>query len=223
MFVFRSIITGVDVLALVQFFFHLDSYLLTIINTFGVWTYVLLFLVVFAETGFVVTPFLPGDSLLFVAGTLAGGGFLNFFVVYWSLMAGAVIGDAVNYWIGHYFGRRVFSNSNSRIFKKEYLIKTEGFYDKYGAKAIVFARFLPILRTFAPFVAGVGKMEYKTFFYYNVIGAFLWVTLFSFLGYFFGGLQYIQSNFHYAVIVIVVISLVPALWEFAKYRHSEKM
>ena len=183
----------------------------------------LLFLVVFAETGFVVTPFLPGDSLLFVAGTLAGGGFLNFFVVYWSLMAGAVIGDAVNYWIGHYFGRRVFSNSNSRIFKKEYLIKTEGFYDKYGAKAIVFARFLPILRTFAPFVAGVGKMEYKTFFYYNVIGAFLWVTLFSFLGYFFGGLQYIQSNFHYAVIVIVVISLVPALWEFAKYRHSEKM
>lgn len=201
-------------------FLHLDEHLGQLITVVGPWTYVILFLIIFAETGLVVAPFLPGDSLLFVAGTLAGSGYLNIFVVYVSLLVAAILGDTVNYWIGHYIGPKVFAKENSRIFKKEYLEKTREFYEKHGGKAIILARFLPLLRTFAPFVAGVGKMHYQTFLFYNIAGAFLWVTGFVFAGYFFGGLPFIQHNFHYAVVVIILISVLPMAYEFVKYQHS---
>lgn len=201
---------------------HLDDALATIITLFGPFTYLLLFLIVFAETGLVITPFLPGDSLLFAVGTLAGGNLLNIFVAYLTLLSAAIIGDTVNYWAGHHLGNRVFARENSRIFKKEYLEKTGDFYKKHGGKTIILARFVPIIRTFAPFVAGVGKMHYKTFLFYNLIGGFIWVTSLTFAGYFFGQMPIIKENFEFAVIVIVVISLLPMLFEYAKHKLSKK-
>lgn len=201
---------------------HLDDALATIITLFGPFTYLLLFLIVFAETGLVITPFLPGDSLLFAVGTLAGGNLLNIFVAYLTLLSAAVIGDTVNYWAGHHLGNRVFARENSRIFKKEYLEKTGEFYKKHGGKTIILARFVPIIRTFAPFVAGVGKMHYKTFLFYNLIGGFIWVTSLTFAGYFFGQMPIIKENFEFAVIVIVIISLLPMLFEYAKHKLSKK-
>lgn len=201
---------------------HFDKALTSIINLFGPFTYVLLFLIIFAETGLVITPFLPGDSLIFAVGTLAGGNYLNIFISYAVLLSAAIIGDTVNYWLGHHFGDKVFSRSNSRIFKKEYLVKTEEFYKKYGGKTIILARFVPIVRTFAPFVAGVGKMHYRTFLFYNVIGGFIWVTSLIFAGYFFGQMPIIQENFEYAVIAIVIISLLPMIFEFIKHKMSTK-
>ncbi len=206
-----------------ELFLHLDEHLENIIQQFGGFTYVILFAIVFAETGLVVTPFLPGDSLLFVAGTLAGAGHLNIWIVYFSLLIAAIIGDTVNYWIGHYIGPTVFNKENSRIFKKEYLEKTREFYDKYGGKTIILARFFPIIRTFAPFVAGVGKMHYQTFIIYNIIGGFIWVTLFTFAGFFFGGLEFVQHNFHYAVVAIIFLSLIPLILEFINYRKAPTM
>ena len=203
---------------LFDFILHFDEHLANIINLFGPLTYVILFLIVFAETGLVIIPFLPGDSLLFVVGTLAGSGFLNIWVSYFTLLAAAVIGDTVNYWVGHHLGARVFSKENSRLFNKAYLEKTREFYDKYGGKTIILARFIPIIRTFAPFVAGVGRMHYNTFLLYNVLGGFIWVTSLMFLGYFFGGLPFIQDNFEYAVLGIVFFSLVPVGIEFIKHR-----
>jgi len=201
---------------------HLDDALATIITLFGPFTYLLLFLIVFAETGLVITPFLPGDSLLFAVGTLAGGNLLNIFVAYLTLLSAAVIGDTVNYWAGHHLGNRVFARENSRIFKKEYLEKTGDFYKKHGGKTIILARFVPIIRTFAPFVAGVGKMHYKTFLFYNLIGGFIWVTSLTFAGYFFGQMPIIKENFEFAVIVIVAISLLPMLFEYTKHKLSKK-
>lgn len=208
---------------IVEIFLHLDEYLNNIITLFGPLTYVILFLIVFAETGFVVTPFLPGDSLIFVVGTLSGGGFLNIVFSYLTLLSAAIIGDTVNYWIGNRIGPRVFSNDNSRVFKKAYLEKTREFYEKHGGKTIILARFIPIIRTFAPFVAGVGKMHYKTFLFYNVIGGFFWVTLFIFAGYFFGGLEIIKNNFEFAVVIIVFVSLAPMAIEFIKHKMSKKI
>jgi len=205
-----------------QSLLHLDEYLATIINLFGPLTYVFLFLIVFAETGFVVTPFLPGDSLLFAVGTLAGGNFLNIWVVYILLLTAAILGDTVNYWIGHHLGIRAFSKENSRIFKKSYLEKTSEFYQKHGGKTIILARFVPIVRTFAPFVAGVGKMHYRTFLFYNVTGGILWVTSLTFAGYFFGRIPIIKENFEYVVIGIVLISLLPIFIEFVKHRLSKQ-
>lgn len=205
-----------------DFILHLDEQLANLINLLGPFTYVILFLVIFAETGLVVTPFLPGDSLLFVIGTLAGGGFLDIWVIYVILLVAAILGDTVNYWAGHHLGPRVFSKENSRIFKKEYLEKTRDFYDKHGGKTIILARFLPIIRTFAPFVAGVGKMWYPTFLFYNVIGGFIWVTTLTFSGYFFGGLPIIKNNFEYAVILIVLLSLTPAFLEYVKHKRLSK-
>ncbi len=202
-------------------FLHLDEHLGNIITIVGPWTYVILFGIVFAETGLVVAPFLPGDSLLFVAGTLAGAGHLNIIIAYLSLLIAAILGDTVNYWIGHKLGPKVFARENSKIFKKEYLEKTREFYEKHGGKTIILARFLPIIRTFAPFVAGVGKMHYDTFLFYNVTGALLWVTSFTFAGYFFGGLPFIQDNFHYAVVGIILVSLIPMVIEYINY-HKEK-
>ncbi len=211
------------IIFLFDLFLHLDEHLANIINAFGPFTYVILFGIVFAETGLVVAPFLPGDSLLFVAGTLSGAGHLNIVITYLSLLVAAILGDTVNYWIGHHIGPRVFSKENSRIFKKAYLEKTREFYDKHGGKTIILARFLPILRTFAPFVAGVGKMHYRTFLLYNIVGGFLWVTLFTFAGYFFGGLPFIQHNFHYAVVVIIVISILPMVIEYIKYKRELRL
>jgi membrane-associated protein len=209
--------------SLLEFLLHFDKYFLALVETVGAWSYVILFGIVFAETGLVVAPFLPGDSLLFIAGTLSGSGHLNILVSYVTLVVAAILGDTANYWIGHYLGPKVFEKSNSKIFKKEYLEKTREFYDKHGGKTIILARFLPIIRTFAPFVAGVGKMHYDTFLKYNVIGAFIWVTLFLFAGYFFGSLPFIQENFHYTALLIIIISVLPMVYEYFKYKKGPEV
>lgn len=201
-----------------DFLLHFDDYLAQLINIVGPWTYVILFAIIFAETGLVVTPFLPGDSLLFVVGTLAGSGFLNIWISFFTLLFAAIIGDTINYWIGHKIGPKVFSQENSRIFKKAYLEKTREFYEKHGKKTIILARFAPIVRTFAPFVAGVGKMHYQTFLLYNIVGAVLWVTSLTLAGYFFGSLPWVKANFEYIVYFIILISLLPMVIEYAKYK-----
>lgn len=204
-------------------FLHLDEHLSYMINLLGPLTYLLIFGIIFAETGLVVAPFLPGDSLIFAAGALAGLGYLNIILLYIGLLAAAILGDSLNYWIGNKIGPRVFAKENSKIFKKEYLEKTREFYEKHGGKTIILARFIPIIRTFAPFVAGVGKMDYKTFLTYNAVGGFLWVTGFLFAGYFFGGLPFIQKNFHYTVIIIVFLSLIPILYEFLNHKFGHRL
>lgn len=206
--------------AMIDFILHFDVHFLSMVEAIGAWSYVVLFVIIFAETGLVVAPFLPGDSLLFVAGTLSGSGHLNLLVTYIVLVIAAILGDTANYWIGHYIGPRVFEQKNSKIFKKEYLEKTREFYEKHGGKTIILARFLPIIRTFAPFVAGVGKMHYDTFLKYNVIGGLVWVTLFLFTGYFFGSLPFIQENFHYTAVFIVLLSVLPLVYEYYKYRQG---
>ncbi len=207
---------------LLKFFLHLDEQLANIINTFGIFTYVILFAIIFAETGLVVTPFLPGDSLLFVAGTLAGSKFLNIWIVYLSLLLAAILGDTINYWLGHHFGRKAFSKNNSKIFNQAYLEKTREFYERHGGKTIILARFIPIIRTFAPFVAGLGKMNYTHFILYNITGAFLWVTSLTFAGYFFGGLSFIKDNFEYAIFGIIFISLIPVFIELVKHKLERR-
>lgn len=207
---------------IVEFFFHIDRHLSAVIQSCGAWSYGVLFAVVFAETGLVVTPFLPGDSLLFAAGALAA---INSFNVIWlaiTLFAAAVIGDSVNYAIGKRIGEGIFTDK-SRFFKKEYLDKTHRFYEKYGGKTIVIARFVPIIRTFAPFVAGVGKMSYGYFFSYNVIGAFLWVALFVGGGYFFGNIPVIKKNFSIAIFVIIALSVMPIITEFWKHHRAKNI
>lgn len=205
---------------ILTFVLHLDEHLANIVNQFGTLTYAILFLIIFAETGFVIAPFLPGDSLLFTVGTLAARDILNIWAIYFSLLAAAILGDTVNYWIGHKIGPRVFSQKNSRIFNRKYIDKTEKFYEKYGGKTIILARFLPIIRTFAPFVAGVGKMHYQTFLMYNVIGGFIWVTLFVWAGYLFGGIKIIKENFELAVVGIILFSLLPVVFEYFKHRKN---
>jgi membrane-associated protein len=204
---------------LIDIFLHLDKYLSVIIQDFGVWTYVLLFLVIFLETGIVITPFLPGDSLLFTAGTFAGMGVLNVWVLFISLSVAAILGDTVNYWIGNYIGPRAFSG-NIRFLKKEYLDRTHDFYERHGGKTIILARFIPIIRTFAPFVAGIGSMSYRHFLTYNVVGGIIWVGIFIFAGYYFGNLPFVQNNFTYVVMAIIVISVLPGVFEFIKDRLS---
>lgn len=205
---------------IIKYMLHLDENIVNIINLFGPFTYAIVFLIIFAETGLVVTPFLPGDSLLFALGTLAGGGFLNIWLVYFILFFAAILGDNTNYWIGHKIGPRVFSKENSRIFNKAYLEKTRIFYEKRGGKTIILARFFPILRTFAPFVAGVGKMHYMTFFSYSIVGNLLWVTLFTLTGYFFGGLPIIKKNFEFAIMAVIIFSLVPLAIEYIKSKRE---
>lgn len=201
---------------------HLDEYLSQIISTYGALTYVILFLIVFAETGLVITPFLPGDSLLFAAGAIASLGSLDIGLVILLLLVAAILGDTVNYWIGHYFGRKIVDNPKIKFINQEHIDKTEQFYKKYGGKTIILARFVPIIRTFAPFVAGVGTMDYKKFIAYNVIGGVLWVTLFTFLGYFFGNIPIIQENFHYVVFAIIGLSVLPMVYEYIQHkRHPD--
>lgn len=201
----------------VDLFLHLDKYLSVVIENFGLWTYLLLFLVIFIETGLVVMPFLPGDSLLFAAGAFAALGSLNVVGLLLLLSVAAILGDTVNYWIGHYVGPKVF-HENVRFVKREHLERTHEFYEKHGGKTIVLARFVPIIRTFAPFVAGVGSMTYKHFITYNVIGGIAWVWLFTLVGFFFGNLQVVKENFSLVILAIIALSLLPALFEFLKAR-----
>lgn len=203
---------------LIDFILHFDAHLGAIIVDYGVWTYLILFLIIFAETGLVVTPLLPGDSLLFAAGTFAARGWLDPLVLFGLLTGAAIVGDTVNYWVGHYLGPRVFSKEGVRFLNKRYLERTRIFYEKHGGKTIILARFVPIVRTFAPFVAGIGAMNYARFLFYNVVGAIAWVALFVFGGFFFGNLPFVERNFTYVVIGIIIVSILPMMIEFLRHR-----
>ncbi len=205
-----------------DFVLHLDTHLSALIQQAGAWTYLILFTVIFCETGLVVTPFLPGDSLIFAAGAFAARGDLHVALLFGLLAAAAVLGDTANYWIGKIIGPKVFQKESSRIFKKSYLDRTHRFYEKYGAETIIIARFVPIVRTFAPFVAGIGRMTYGRFLSYNIIGGIGWVALFTFGGYFFGNIPFVRRHFSLVVIAIILISLVPAVWEILKHRREAK-
>src|SRR4030066_1073654 len=209
------------ILYLINLILHMDKYLGQIIQEYGTWTYLFLFLVIFIETGLVVFPFLPGDSLLFAAGTFAGLGYLNIAILFVLLTAAAILGDTVNYWVGHTIGPRAFSG-NVRFLKKDYLDRTHAFYEKHGGKTIIIARFIPILRTFAPFVAGVGEMSYGKFISYNVIGGVAWVAVFTFGGYFFGNLSFVQENFTFVILAIIFITALPAIIELIRERIKPK-
>ena len=204
---------------LIDLFLHLDEYLANIISQYGAWTYGILFVVIFIETGLVVMPFLPGDSLLFAAGTFAALGSLNVWFLIGLLMVAAVLGDAVNYSIGHYLGERAY---NIKWIKREHLEKTHAFFEKHGGKAIFLARFVPIVRTFAPFVAGIGKMTYGYFATYNIVGGMTWVLTFTLLGYFFGNLEFVKRNFELVIIAIILISVMPMFVEWWKARREAK-
>lgn len=203
----------------IDFILHLDKYLDLIIRSTGIWTYLILFVVIFIETGLVVTPFLPGDSLLFAAGALAALGSLNVVALFVLLAVAAVVGDTVNYWIGHYIGDKAFT-TKSRFLKREYLDRTQAFYEKHGGKTIFLARFVPIIRTFAPFVAGVGHMRYGYFISYNIFGGIVWTAVFIFAGYFFGNVPFVRENFSLVVIAIVLISVMPAVVEIIRNRKK---
>jgi membrane-associated protein len=205
---------------LIDLFLHLDKHLDLIFRDFGIWTYVILALVIFCETGLVVTPFLPGDSLLFAAGALSAGGALDVNLLALFLLVAAIIGDSVNYHIGKYIGPKVFEKKNSKIFKPEYLKRTQDFYARYGGKTIIIARFVPIVRTFAPFLAGVGKMDRKYFLTYNIVGALLWVGLLTYAGYYFGGLPIVKKNFSLVVLAIIIISILPAVYEIIRAKKE---
>ena len=202
----------------IDVFLHLDKHLNVLIQDFGIWTYLILFLIIFCETGLVVTPFLPGDSLLFAVGALAAMGSLRYEVVVASLIVAAILGDTVNYSIGHYMGPRVFQRKGSRIFKKEYLDKTRHFYEKYGGKTIIFARFVPIVRTFAPFVAGIGAMSYGRFIVFNIVGGIAWILSFISAGYFFGHLPAVKHNFTLVIFAIILVSVIPGLIGYARHK-----
>ena len=206
----------------VDFFLHLDRHLAEVIQAYGTWTYALLFAIVFLETGLVVTPLLPGDSLLFAAGSFAALGALDPWLLFLLLSAAAILGDTVNYGIGHYLGPKVFHFPRSRFFNPDHLRQTHEFYEKYGGKTIIIARFVPIVRTFAPFVAGIGAMSYARFIAYNVIGGLLWVALCLGAGYFFGNLAFVKQNFSVVILAIVFISVLPAVIEVLKQRAQAR-
>ncbi len=206
---------------IIDFVLHMDVHLDQIIRDIGFWTYLVLFGVIFIETGLVVTPFLPGDSLLFAAGAISALGSLNPILLFGLMAIAAILGDTVNYWIGHYIGPKAFT-SNSRFFKKEYLERTQKFYEKHGGKTIFLARFVPIIRTFAPFVAGIGKMRYGYFISYNIFGGIIWTGTFIFLGYFFGQVPFVRDHFSLLVLALILIPGIPALIEFFKMRAHSK-
>jgi membrane-associated protein len=204
----------------VQFFLHLDRELADIVASYGTWTYLVLFVIIFCETGLVVTPILPGDSLLFAAGAIAAIGSLNPHLLVVLLTIAAVLGDAVNYQVGRYIGPAVFRREDSRFFKRAHLEKTQAYYERYGGKTIIIARFVPIVRTFAPFLAGVGQMNYSRFAVYNVTGAIAWCVIGVYAGFWFGNLPVVKENFSLIIIAIVVVSLLPAAWEYWRARKA---
>jgi membrane-associated protein len=208
-------------LEILNYFRHIDTHLAELTRQYGGWTYGILFGIIFCETGLVVTPILPGDSLLFAAGAITAnpGAGINVVLMWLLLMVAAVAGDTVNYWIGHKVGLRVFK-PDAKILKTAYLDKTEEFFARYGGKTIILARFMPIVRTYAPFVAGASRMNYPKFLLYNVVGGVVWVTAFVWAGYFFGNIPIVKKNFEYVVIVIILLSIVPAIIEFAKHRRA---
>ncbi len=206
----------------VDLFLHLDTHLKAILETYGAWTYGLLFLTVFCETGLVVTPFLPGDSLLFAAGTFAASGALRLDWLIVGLFAAAVLGDAVNYGVGYLLGPKLAGGGKLRFVKPQHLERTHAFYEKYGAKTLVIARFVPIVRTFAPFVAGVGSMSFRKFLAFNVLGGLLWVLVCTLAGYFFGNLPFVQKNFSLVVLAIIFVSLLPAVVEILRARRGRR-
>jgi membrane-associated protein len=208
------------ILAIIDFILHIDRHLDEIIRAYGVWTYSLLFLIVFAETGLVVTPFLPGDSLLFAAGTFAARGSLDLWLLFFVLTVAAIVGDSVNYAIGRYLAPRM--EKGIPFIKQKHLDKTHAFYEKHGGKTIIIARFMPIVRTFAPFVAGVGAMEYHRFIFYNISGAVLWVSLFVFGGYFFGNIPAVKENFTLVIFAIIFLSVLPGIIEYLRHRSRSR-
>lgn len=205
---------------LIDFILHIDVHLGQLIQTYGVITYAILFTIIFVETGLVITPFLPGDSLLFAAGAFAALGSLNVLVLLGLLILAAFLGDTVNYWIGHFFGEQLIANPKIPI-KKEHIEKTQKFFDKHGGKTIILARFVPIVRTFAPFVAGIGKMSYPRFISFNIIGGVLWVTLFTLAGFFFGNIPSVKHNFSLVIMGIVLISVLPMVIEFIRHKKPK--
>jgi len=205
---------------LIDFILHIEVHLDYLIQTYQGWTYLILFLIIFCETGIVVMPFLPGDSLLFAIGAFAARGSFDFWTISLSLLAAAIIGDSLNYSICKYIGHKIFHGEGSRFFNKNHLLKAQAFYEKYGAKTIIIARFIPIVRTFAPFVAGIGEMTYKKFMLYNVVGATLWIFIFIPLGYFFGNLPFVQQNFKIVMLAIIFISILPPIIEFIREKNK---
>ncbi|MDD5108571.1 MAG: DedA family protein [Candidatus Omnitrophica bacterium] len=208
---------------LIDVLLHFNTYLSVLIQQCGLWTYLILFGVIFAETGFVVTPFLPGDSLLFVLGAFSAQGTFNPFVLSGILMFAAILGDSVNYAIGKYLGNRLISARHIPFFKKEHLDRTHHFYKKYGGKTIILARFIPIVRMFAPFIAGIVRMDYAKFFIYNVIGGILWVAIFVFGGFYFGNIPIVKENFSVVTLLIISISIIPVIVEFIKARRKKNL
>ena len=208
--------------AIIDFILHIDQHLATLSASYGLWIYAILFLIVFCETGLVVTPFLPGDSLLFAAGGIAAVGDMNIHIMVLVLLVAAILGDAVNFMIGKYFGAKLFANPDSKIFRRAYLNKTHAFYEKHGGKTIISARFVPIVRTFAPFVAGMGNMNYGQFIRYNVIGAVLWVVLFSYAGYFFANIPVVKNNLGLVLGGIIVLSILPGVVEIIRAKRAAK-
>lgn len=208
--------------SLIDFIIHIDKHLAELAAAYGTLAYGILFVIVFCETGLVVTPFLPGDSLLFAAGALASQGAFNVHLLALLLLVAAIVGDAVNYSIGRRMGPAVFDRKDSKVFKKEYLTRTQKYFEKYGAKTIVIARFVPIVRTFAPFLAGVGTMSYPKFAFYNITGAIAWVGLFTYAGYMFGGTPIVQKNFKLVILAIIIISIMPAVIEVIRARRESR-
>lgn len=198
---------------------NLDEHLRVLVQEYGVWAYAILFLIIFLETGVVVTPFLPGDSLLFVAGTIAAIGELNVHLLSLVLIVAAILGDSVNYAIGHYLGPKVFHYEDSRFFKRAYLEYTHQFFERHGGKTIIIARFVPIVRTYAPFVAGIGRFSYRRFLFFNVSGAILWVVLLAYAGYFFGNLPIIRDNLTLTIMIIILLSITPGIVEYIRHRR----
>jgi len=206
----------------IDFIIHIDVHLSEIIRSYGLWTYLILFIIIFCETGLVVAPILPGDSLLFAAGTFAARGDFNVFWLFALLSVAAVLGDTVNYSIGKYAGPKVFHNESVRFLNRKYLDRTHQFYERYGGKTIIIARFVPIIRTFAPFAAGIGSMTYGKFLSYNVIGGILWIGAFSYAGYFFGNIPMVKRNFTMVIFVIIILSVMPGVIEFIKHKMMKR-
>ncbi len=207
---------------IINYFLHLNDHLDKIVQNYGTLTYVILFLIIFVETGVVIMPFLPGDSLLIAVGALsASSNGLNIFAIWILLLVAAILGDTLNYWIGKWVGPKIFEKEY-RFIKKAYLEKTQQYYEKHGEKTIIIARFIPIIRTFAPFVAGIGTMNYGRFISYNIIGGFIWITAFLFLGYFFGNIPLVKNNFSLVILGIIGLSILPLIYEFLKHKFTQK-